>query len=75
MCPFPFSYSFNVRRSFIDSLKRYAAVCMGRIYSEWFPSSNYQLAVGQEMLRNEHKDVSSPTFHSEIWVPVSAENE
>ncbi|KGM45005.1 hypothetical protein NP83_08585 [Neobacillus niacini] len=22
----------------------------GRIYSEWYPSSNYQLAVGPEML-------------------------
>ena len=43
----------------------------GRIYSEWFPSSNYELAQGPEMLWNEHKDVSSPTFKSEIWVPVS----
>ncbi len=42
----------------------------GRIYSEWFPSSGYQLAVGPEMLWNEHKDVASPTFHSEIWIPV-----
>jgi AraC family transcriptional regulator len=43
----------------------------GRIYSEWFPSSNYELAQGPEILWNEHKDVSSPTFRSEIWVPVS----
>jgi AraC family transcriptional regulator len=43
----------------------------GRIYSEWFPSSNYELAQGPEMLWNEQKDVSSPTFRSEIWVPVS----
>jgi AraC family transcriptional regulator len=43
----------------------------GRIYSEWFPSSNYELAKGPEILWNEHKDVSSPTFRSEIWVPVS----
>lgn len=47
----------------------------GRIYSEWFPSSNYQLAVGPEMLWNEHKDVTSPTFRSEIWVPVTLTNE
>jgi AraC family transcriptional regulator len=47
----------------------------GRIYSEWFPSSNYQLAVGPEMLWNEHKDVSSPTFRSEIWVPVTSKKE
>jgi len=25
----------------------------GRIYSEWFPSSNYELAPGPEMLWNE----------------------
>jgi AraC family transcriptional regulator len=43
----------------------------GRIYSEWFPSSNYELAKGPEILWNEHKDVSSPTFRSEIWAPVS----
>ena len=43
----------------------------GRIYSEWFPSSNYQQAMGPEILWNEHKDVTSPTFKSEIWIPVS----
>ncbi|MGE6540091.1 AraC family transcriptional regulator [Bacillus luti] len=42
----------------------------GRIYSEWFPSSNYELAEGPEILWNESKDVSSPNFKSEIWVPV-----
>ncbi|MEJ8548391.1 AraC family transcriptional regulator [Brevibacillus borstelensis] len=42
----------------------------GRIYTEWFPSASYELAEGPEMLWNEHKDVSSPTFKSEIWIPV-----
>lgn len=42
----------------------------GRIYSEWFPSSNYELAVGPEILWNEHKDITSPNFRSEIWIPV-----
>ncbi|PEK95497.1 AraC family transcriptional regulator [Bacillus mycoides] len=42
----------------------------GRIYSEWFPSSNYELAEGPEILWNESKEVSSPNFRSEIWVPV-----
>ncbi|MGE1107609.1 AraC family transcriptional regulator [Bacillus wiedmannii] len=42
----------------------------GRIYSEWFPSSNYELAVGPEILWNEQKDVSSPNFKSEIWIPI-----
>lgn len=42
----------------------------GRIYSEWFPSSNYEQAMGPEILWNENKDVDSPTFRSEIWIPV-----
>jgi AraC family transcriptional regulator len=42
----------------------------GRIYSEWFPSSSYQQVEGPEILWNESKDVSSPNFRSEIWMPV-----
>jgi AraC family transcriptional regulator len=42
----------------------------GRIYSEWFPSSNYEQIEGPEILWNEHKDVTSPDFKSEIWIPV-----
>lgn len=42
----------------------------GRIYSEWFPSSSYEQAKGPEILWNENKDVASPTFKSEIWIPV-----
>jgi AraC family transcriptional regulator len=42
----------------------------GRIYSEWFPSSSYEQVQGPEILWNESKDVSSPTFKSEIWIPV-----
>ena len=42
----------------------------GRIYSEWFPSSNYELAQGPEILWNENKDVTSPNYRSEIWIPV-----
>ncbi|WP_261133411.1 AraC family transcriptional regulator [Bacillus sp. Marseille-Q3570] len=42
----------------------------GRIYAEWFPSSNYEQTEGPEILWNENKDVSSPTFKSEIWIPV-----
>jgi AraC family transcriptional regulator len=43
----------------------------GRIYAEWFPSSNYEQAPGPEILWNENKDVDSPTFRSEIWIPVT----
>lgn len=42
----------------------------GRIYSEWFPASNYEQAKGPEILWNENKDVTSPNFKSEIWIPV-----
>ncbi|QGH35693.1 helix-turn-helix domain-containing protein [Gracilibacillus salitolerans] len=42
----------------------------GRIYSEWFPSSNYQQTKGPEILWNENRDFDSPNFKSEIWIPV-----
>lgn len=42
----------------------------GRIYSEWFPSSNYEIVEGPEILWNKNKDVTSPKFKSEIWIPV-----
>lgn len=41
-----------------------------RIYAEWFPSSAYEQAPGPELLWNESPDVDSPTFRSEIWIPV-----
>ncbi|CDQ18497.1 AraC family transcriptional regulator [Halobacillus karajensis] len=42
----------------------------GRIYSEWFPSSNYQVAEGPEMLSIKSEDLSAPSVKSEIWIPV-----
>jgi AraC family transcriptional regulator len=42
----------------------------GRIYSEWFPSSGFEQVQGPEILWNADKDTSSPTFRSEIWIPV-----
>lgn len=42
----------------------------GRIYSEWFPSSNYEQVEGPEILWNENKDTSSSKFKSEIWIPI-----
>ena len=44
----------------------------GRIYSEWFPSSNYEAAKGPEILSIKDKDLTSPTVKSEIWIPVVA---
>ncbi|WP_372011676.1 GyrI-like domain-containing protein [Paenibacillus chitinolyticus] len=42
----------------------------GRIYAEWFPASGYESTEGPELLWNESKDTSSPTYRSEIWIPV-----
>ncbi|GAM15094.1 AraC family transcriptional regulator [Mesobacillus selenatarsenatis] len=42
----------------------------GRIYSEWFPSSSYEQVEGTEILWNENKDMTSPKYRSEIWIPV-----
>ena len=41
-----------------------------RIYSEWFPSSGYELTGGPEILWNEGKDTTVPNYKSEIWIPV-----
>lgn len=42
----------------------------GRIYSEWFPSSGYEAVAGPEILWHESQDMDSPTYRSEIWIPV-----
>lgn len=43
----------------------------GRIYSEWFPQSDYELREGPEILWNEGPDTTKPNFKSEIWIPVN----
>ncbi|QAY67541.1 AraC family transcriptional regulator [Paenibacillus protaetiae] len=57
---------FEAAGPFPDTLQN----VWGRIYSEWFPSASYELGVGPEILWNESKDVSSPHYRSEIWIPV-----
>ncbi|EHS59029.1 AraC family transcriptional regulator [Paenibacillus sp. Aloe-11] len=57
---------FEVIGSFPDALQD----VWGRIYSEWFPSSNYEQIEGPEILWNENKDITSPNFKSEIWIPI-----
>lgn len=42
----------------------------GRIYSEWLPSSGWELAEGPELLWNESPDTSKPDYRSEIWIPI-----
>jgi Uncharacterized protein conserved in bacteria len=42
----------------------------GRIYAEWFPSSNYERAEGPSILWTEQKDVTPSSIRSEIWIPI-----
>ncbi len=42
----------------------------GRIYSEWFPSSDYQAVNGPEIVWHESPDTTKPDYKSEIWIPV-----
>lgn len=57
---------FEAIGSFPDTLQD----VWGRIYSEWFPSSNYEQIEGPEILWNENKDITSPNFKSEIWIRI-----
>lgn len=41
-----------------------------RIYAEWFPSSGYNQVAGPEIVSHASTDFSSPTFTSEIWIPI-----
>ncbi len=41
-----------------------------RIYSEWLPSSGYEHAKSPEIEWYSDGDTSSPTYKSEIWIPV-----
>ncbi|EUJ47426.1 AraC family transcriptional regulator [Paenilisteria rocourtiae] len=41
-----------------------------RIYSEWLPTSGYEVVPGPEILWNESPDTSKPDYKSEIWIPV-----
>ena len=43
----------------------------GKIYSEWFPSSHYQVTEGPEILSIKSKDLTSPSVICEIWIPIS----
>ncbi len=45
----------------------------GRIYSEWIPSSNYQVTEGPEILSIKSKDLASPSVKCEIWISILKE--
>ena len=42
-----------------------------RIYSEWLPSSAYQLTGGPELLWYDSPDLSRDDCRNEIWIPVA----
>ena len=42
----------------------------GRIYSEWFPSVDYELNDGPELLGTPDEEMTEPNGEWEIWVPV-----
>ncbi|QQK74923.1 AraC family transcriptional regulator [Salicibibacter cibarius] len=58
---------FTVEGPFPDALQD----VWGRIFSEWFPSSDYELTDGPEILWNEEDAEEGSTVKSEIWIPVA----
>ncbi len=42
----------------------------GRIYSEWFPTSEYEAVNGPEIVWHESPDTTNPNYKSEIWIPI-----
>lgn len=57
---------FSVSGPFPETLQQ----TWGRIFAEWFPSSEFELREGPEILWHEGPDTSIPNFKSEIWIPV-----
>lgn len=43
----------------------------GRIFAEWFPSSNYELAEGPEIFWTDVHHEDALNFKSQIWIPVA----
>ncbi|SHJ76916.1 AraC family transcriptional regulator [Hathewaya proteolytica DSM 3090] len=41
-----------------------------RIFTEWFPKSNYKIADGPQMEWYSEGDMASEDYKSEIWIPV-----
>lgn len=43
----------------------------GRIFSEWFPTTGYEHAIGPEIEWYSQGDMSQSDYVSEIWIPVN----
>lgn len=41
-----------------------------RIFTEWFPTSNYKIADGPQMEWYSEGDMASEDYKSDIWIPV-----
>ncbi len=65
--PVNFWAVFNIKGPFPKALQ----YTWGRIYSEWFPSVDYELTEGPEILSIKDDDLSQPEVVCEIWIPVS----
>lgn len=59
---------FQVSGPFPETLQK----TWGSIFAEWFPSSQFELRQGPEILWHEGPDTSIPNFRSEIWIPVKS---
>lgn len=57
---------FSVVGKFPEALQN----TWSKIYSEWLPSSQYEIIQGPEILWNESPDTTKSDYRSEIWIPV-----
>lgn len=57
---------FEVKGPFPETLQETWA----QIYSQWLPSSGYEVNEGPEILWNKHPDTTDPNYESEIWIPI-----
>jgi len=46
----------------------------GRIFDTWFPSSDYEMSGGPELLWYESYDFGKPDFRADIWIPIKKRN-
>lgn len=57
---------FKVVGTFPDAVQE----TWSKIYTEWFPTSGYELTEGPELLWNEGLDMNKSDYKSEIWIPI-----
>lgn len=45
-----------------------------KVYTEWFPSSGYEAAVGPEIEWYSTEDMTKPDYLCEVWLPIQPKN-